>query len=323
MRALAVAVGDAVQEGQLLLTLDVRGAGARRRRGRAGRAPRAHRSSRRAGSGRTCARCASVTSSASTPRARTRSRAGASAGGARRARTSRTCVDAGSFVEYGPLLYRRAGAPPLARGADRAHAGRRAGRGIGGSTATRRRAHACVVMSYDYTVLAGTQGMRNHRKKDRLFELARAPAAAGGAVRRGRRRAARATPTCRSSPASTAGRSSCSRSSSGLVPLVGIASGCCFAGNAALLGCCDVVIATEDSNIGMGGPAMIEGGGLGVLRARGGRADRRAVRQRRGRPARRPTRPRRWRWPSATCPTSRDRRRRAGTMRRPAAAARD
>ena len=51
---------------------------------------------------------------------------------------------------------------------------------------------------------------------------------------------------------------------SGLVPLVGIASGYCFAGNAALLGCCDVVIATEDANIGMGGPAMIEGGGLGV-----------------------------------------------------------
>src|SRR5205807_9377163 len=51
---------------------------------------------------------------------------------------------------------------------------------------------------------------------------------------------------------------------SGLVPLVGIASGYCFAGNAALLGCCDVVIATEDSSIGMGGPAMIEGGGLGA-----------------------------------------------------------
>src|SRR6201984_2031137 len=50
---------------------------------------------------------------------------------------------------------------------------------------------------------------------------------------------------------------------SGLVPLVGIAGGYCFAGNAALLGCCDVVIATEDSSIGMGGPAMIEGGGLG------------------------------------------------------------
>src|SRR5258708_2259916 len=53
---------------------------------------------------------------------------------------------------------------------------------------------------------------------------------------------------------------------SGLVPLVGIVSGRCFAGNAALLGCCDVVIASRDANIGMGGPAMIEGGGLGVFR---------------------------------------------------------
>jgi len=53
---------------------------------------------------------------------------------------------------------------------------------------------------------------------------------------------------------------------SGLVPLVGIASGRCFAGNAVLLGCCDVVIATANSTIGMGGPAMIEGGGLGVYR---------------------------------------------------------
>ena len=52
---------------------------------------------------------------------------------------------------------------------------------------------------------------------------------------------------------------------SGLVPLVGINSGRCFAGNAALLGCCDVVIATANSSIGMGGPAMIEGGGLGVF----------------------------------------------------------
>jgi pyruvate/2-oxoglutarate dehydrogenase complex dihydrolipoamide acyltransferase (E2) component len=31
----------------------------------------------------------------------------------------------------------------------------------------------CVVMSYDYTVLAGTQGIRNHRKTDRMLELAR------------------------------------------------------------------------------------------------------------------------------------------------------
>ena len=80
---------------------------------------------------------------------------------------------------------------------------------------------------------------------------------------------------------------------SGLVPRVGIVSGRCFAGNAALLGCCDVVIATPEASIGMGGPAMIEGGGLGVVRARGGRADRRAGAQRRDRRASSPTRPRR------------------------------
>jgi acetyl-CoA carboxylase carboxyltransferase component len=52
----------------------------------------------------------------------------------------------------------------------------------------------------------------------------------------------------------------------GQVPVIGITTGRCFAGNAALLGCCDVIIATRSSNIGMGGPAMIEGGGLGVLK---------------------------------------------------------
>ena len=53
---------------------------------------------------------------------------------------------------------------------------------------------------------------------------------------------------------------------SGLVPLVEITTGRCVAGNAAILGCCDVIIATEGSNVGMGGPAMIEGGGLGVFK---------------------------------------------------------
>jgi acetyl-CoA carboxylase carboxyltransferase component len=53
---------------------------------------------------------------------------------------------------------------------------------------------------------------------------------------------------------------------SGAVPLVGVTSGRCFAGNAAILGCCDVIIATKDSALGMGGPAMVEGGGLGVFR---------------------------------------------------------
>ena len=121
-----------------------------------------------------------------------------------------------------------------------------------------------VVASYDYTVLAGTQGFLNHRKKDRLFDVAerrRTPVvlfAEGGGGR----------PGDTDSPG-VAGLDCLAFSYfaqlSGLVPLVGIASGYCFAGNAALLGCCDVVIATENSNIGMAGPAMIEGGGLGKV----------------------------------------------------------
>src|SRR5579859_176890 len=117
-------------------------------------------------------------------------------------------------------------------------------------------------MSYDYTVLAGTQGMRNHQKKDRLFEVAeraRLPLvlfAEGGGGRPGDvDMLIVAGLDCRAFALFA--------QLSGLVPLVGITAGYCFAGNAALLGCCDVVIATEDSSIGMGGPAMIEGGGLG------------------------------------------------------------
>ena len=118
-------------------------------------------------------------------------------------------------------------------------------------------------MSYDYTVLAGTQGMWNHEKKDRLFELAermRLPVVfftEGGGGRPG------------DTDGSTVAGLDCLAFNyfaqlSALVPLVGITTGYCFAGNAALLGCCDVIIATEGSNIGMGGPAMIEGGGLGA-----------------------------------------------------------
>jgi len=123
----------------------------------------------------------------------------------------------------------------------------------------------CAVLSYDYTVLAGTQGFLNHRKKDRVFELAermQLPVVfftEGGGGRPG------------DTDAPGVAGLDCMAFHlfgrlSGLVPLIGINSGRCFAGNAALLGCCDVVIATADSNIGMGGPAMIEGGGLGVFR---------------------------------------------------------
>ena len=121
-----------------------------------------------------------------------------------------------------------------------------------------------IAMSYDYTVLAGTQGLRNHQKKDRMLHLAqqwRLPIVfftEGGGGRPG------------DTDAVSAGGLNTTTfwmyaKLSGLVPLVGINSGRCFAGNAALLGCCDVIIATENSSIGMGGPAMIEGGGLGVF----------------------------------------------------------
>ncbi len=182
---------------------------------------------------------------------------------ARRRRTAREnlaeLVDAGSYIEYGPLLFaaqerRRPKDELIAKTpADGLVAGVAE---IGGNP--------CVAMSYDYTVLAGTQGMRGHQKKDRLFEIAerrRLPVvlfAEGGGGRPGDVDfPIVAGLDCRAFH--LFGRLS------GLVPLVGIASGYCFAGNAALLGCCDVVIATEDSSIGMGGPAMIEGGGLGVF----------------------------------------------------------
>lgn len=125
----------------------------------------------------------------------------------------------------------------------------------------------CMVIGYDYTVLAGTQGWFNHKKKDRMLELAykwKLPTvlfAEGGGGRPG---------DVDMMEIIVAGLEFKSFSHlarlSGLVPLVGIVGGYCFAGNAALLGCCDVIIATKNSNIGMAGPAMIEGGGLGVFK---------------------------------------------------------
>ncbi len=167
-------------------------------------------------------------------------------------------VDEGTYVEYGPLIFaaqeRRRPREELI--AQTPADGLVAGVGeVDGNP--------CVAMSYDYTVLAGTQGMRGHLKKDRLFELAerrRLPVvlfAEGGGGRPGDvDMPIVAGLDCRAFYLFAR--------LSGRVPTVGIASGYCFAGNAALLGCCDVTIATEDSSIGMGGPAMIEGGGLGV-----------------------------------------------------------
>jgi acetyl-CoA carboxylase carboxyltransferase component len=188
-----------------------------------------------------------------------------------RQRTARENVDdlcdPGSLIEYGPLVIaaqrrRRTVEDLIARTpADGMIAGvATVNRDLFGDERAR-----CAVLSYDYTVLAGTQGKMNHEKKDRLFELAqrlRLPVVfftEGGGGRPGDTDAA-----------GVAGLTTMAfylfGKLSGWVPIVGINSGRCFAGNAALLGTCDVIIATADSSIGMGGPAMIEGGGLGVFR---------------------------------------------------------
>jgi acetyl/propionyl-CoA carboxylase alpha subunit/acetyl-CoA carboxylase carboxyltransferase component len=175
-------------------------------------------------------------------------------------------VDPGSFVEYGAFtiasqrtrrtiedLIEKTPADGLITGIGR----------INGSLFGPDKSRVAVA-HYDYTVLAGTQGKTNHHKKDRLFEIVedqRIPLVfftEGGGGRPGD-----------VDLQSVAGLNTMAfhifGRLSGVSPLVGINSGRCFAGNAALLGCCDVVIATRNSTIGMGGPAMIEGGNLGVF----------------------------------------------------------
>jgi acetyl/propionyl-CoA carboxylase alpha subunit len=169
-------------------------------------------------------------------------------------------VDPGSFIEYGALAI----AAQRSRRSDEDLIANTPADGLVAGLATIGGAES-VVASYDYTVLAGTQGMRNHAKTDRVFDLAarrHLPVvlfAEGGGGRPGDTDAGNVAgldvPTFRVLGAL-----------SGRVPLVAIVSGRCFAGNAALAGICDVIIATPDANIGMGGPAMIEGGGLGVYR---------------------------------------------------------
>ena len=133
---------------------------------------------------------------------------------------------------------------------------------INGSLFDEESARAAVV-HYDYTVLAGTQGHRHHYKLDRMFDLAsrfQLPLVVfteGGGGRPGDDMVGPwvAFDTYTFTQFSKL---------SAAVPIVGVNHGRCFAGNTALLACCDVIIATKNSTIGMGGPAMIEGGGLGV-----------------------------------------------------------
>jgi acetyl-CoA carboxylase carboxyltransferase component len=182
------------------------------------------------------------------------------AGGRRTARENiADLVDDGSFIEYGALAIaaqrrRRSLEDLIARTpAD--------GLVTGTATVADR---PVAVMAYDYSVLAGTQGVLNHRKTDRLLELAdreRLPVvmfAEGGGGRPGDTDTTAVAqldlPTFR-----LAARLS------GKVPLIAVVTGYCFAGNAALASACDLIVATADASLGMGGPAMIEGGGLGTV----------------------------------------------------------
>jgi acetyl-CoA carboxylase carboxyltransferase component len=172
-------------------------------------------------------------------------------------------VDPGSFVEYGRFaiaaqrgrrelqdLIERTPADGLIGGTARVN-----GELFGDDA-------ACAVLSYDYTVLAGTQGVLGHRKKDRLFELIermRLPTvffAEGGGGR----------PGDVDHPVVSAldvRAFALWARLSGVVPRIAVVAGRCFAGNAVIAGCSDLIVATENTSLGMGGPAMIAGGGLG------------------------------------------------------------
>jgi acetyl-CoA carboxylase carboxyltransferase component len=254
--------GELVSPGQPLLRLDMSDASGRRQ-------PQEARSVTGPGAGprgdlrRLQARWA-LTEDAARPEAMARRHAA----GMRSARENiADLCDDGSFIEYGALAV---AAQSRRRSEDDLMANTPADgmvTGIGSVDASRwgPQASRTVVMAYDATVLAGTQGARNHQKTDRLLGIAlaqRLPVvlfAEGGGGRPGDTDvpivAGLHVPTF-----------AAIARLSGQVPLVGIAAGRCFAGNAALLGCCDVIIATRGSNIGLGGPAMVEGGGLGVFR---------------------------------------------------------
>jgi acetyl-CoA carboxylase carboxyltransferase component/biotin carboxyl carrier protein len=168
-------------------------------------------------------------------------------------------VDPGSFSEYGGLAL---AAQRSRRGVEDLLA-RTPADGLLCGTATVA-GTSVALLAYDASVLAGTQGFVNHRKTDRLLDLAERHRlsvvllAEGGGGRPGDVDA----PGASSLDVRTFARFA---RLAGRVPTVAVVAGYCFAGNAALAGCCDVVVATEDSNLGMAGPAMIEGGGLGVV----------------------------------------------------------
>ncbi len=251
VRGLAAAVGDTLREGQVIARLALSGAAAAD-----AAADEMDLDAVRADLAAVRARQA-ATLDAARPEAVARRHAA----GKRTARENlHDLFDADSFCEYGALAVaaqrRRRPLDELIRASPAD--GLVCGIGTVAQAPT-------AALAYDYTVMAGTQGFLGHKKTDRLLGVLHAAPlplvlfAEGGGGRPGDTDVMGVAGLDLSTFASFAALS-------GRAPLLGIAAGYCFAGNAALLGCCDTIIATPDSSIGMGGPAMIEGGGLGVFR---------------------------------------------------------
>jgi acetyl-CoA carboxylase carboxyltransferase component len=178
-------------------------------------------------------------------------------------------TDPGSFLEYGQLAV--AAQRNRREYEDLQSATAADGIIVGTCTINQERvapnaAQAAVVVN-DYSVLAGTQGYFHHKKLDRICELAEELClpiimyTEGGGGRPGDTDVATQIAGLNIKSFSTWAKLS------GVVPRIAVNNGYCFAGNAALFGCADFSIATRSSWIGMAGPAMIEGGGLGSFSA--------------------------------------------------------
>ena len=216
-------------------------------------------------------------------------------------------VDPGTFVEYGPLAVaaqrrRRTLEDLIAKQPGRRHGHRRRPRQR--RPVRRSGGPRCAVMAYDYTVFAGTQGVRNHAKTDRLIDVAEqgrcrsccSPKAVA---------AGRATTTTATSSAATRSASFGQLSGPGADGRHRLRA----TASPATRRCSAAATSSSpprNSNIGMGGPAMIEGGGLGVYRPEEIGPDRRAASPTASSTSPSPTRPRRVaRGQAATSPTSR------------------
>ena len=173
-------------------------------------------------------------------------------------------IDEGSLLEYWPLIV----APEHQRYDEETLRKNTPADGLVAGTCTinaglfgEEAARACII-SHDYTVMAGTGSTRTGDKLKRMIDLCHRFTlplvffAEGGGGRSGDD----STPGVAFD--SDVHTQFCKLS--GLVPLVGVTNGRCFAASTVALAACDVIIATEGSTIGMGGPAMVEGGRLGI-----------------------------------------------------------